>query len=568
MTCGKKHCDNNPTEATRVEHTEVEGRPLCDHPGCDKRVVGTGEQCADGHVQGGLVLQPYQEQALLALRQHGLEGVADAAVASWHRGQAYHPPTLPLEANLQRALTLGNREAEMLARATGRSTGAPPTSTSSRNLTQLSDGEFRDIRDRAIDWQYLTVLQEGMATKSKGEDWLIAQYNLTRAAAHQVLNHIEAHDHSFRIARDHVQWVNRERPAPTELPGFALHPTPAPASGQPHPPTTPQHVAAVFAVTEGEWAVLSGEQQLDRSAALRNSRLLRAQGKAFLHAPQAASREVNQEGFRQALTRLHMALHWAQHAQDDTAVTESRELLLAVERAWQQYTVPPTSQQELLASAQKCVEQGWQDAQRHDRPALPALAQALAACALDNSKEGRLLAGEVCRDLGYYALYPRNPNRSAATAQAWFTQAVATAQREKNPAATVLALESRADAHRARLDLGAALADLEAARDLDRQSEQSDRCELLEWKIAGTRRTIANVRLDMPTRADELRGQTLYYSDEDTGRRRRWGIVREETAEGKVRVYNPNDKSSFEVASADLLDWMQQLKVYRKKRQP
>lgn len=52
MTCGKKHCNNAPTEATKVDHAEVEGRPLCDHPGCNKRVVGTGERCADGHVQG------------------------------------------------------------------------------------------------------------------------------------------------------------------------------------------------------------------------------------------------------------------------------------------------------------------------------------------------------------------------------------------------------------------------------------------------------------------------------------------------------------------------------------
>lgn len=52
MTCGKNHKDNCPTEATGVDHAEVEGRPLCDHAGCDKRVVGTGERCADGHVQG------------------------------------------------------------------------------------------------------------------------------------------------------------------------------------------------------------------------------------------------------------------------------------------------------------------------------------------------------------------------------------------------------------------------------------------------------------------------------------------------------------------------------------
>lgn len=52
MTCGKKHCQNAPTEATRVDHAEVEGRPLCDHPGCDQRVVGDGTRCVDGHVQG------------------------------------------------------------------------------------------------------------------------------------------------------------------------------------------------------------------------------------------------------------------------------------------------------------------------------------------------------------------------------------------------------------------------------------------------------------------------------------------------------------------------------------
>lgn len=84
MTCGKKHCDNNPAEATRVDHTEVDGRPPCDHPGCNQRVVGDGTQCAAGHVQGRVAFAPLyaalqrsgQEVAKLAqeLREHVAPG--------------------------------------------------------------------------------------------------------------------------------------------------------------------------------------------------------------------------------------------------------------------------------------------------------------------------------------------------------------------------------------------------------------------------------------------------------------------------------------------------------------
>lgn len=49
MTCGKKHCDNNPTEATRVEHTEVEGLLRCRLPRCNCRVIGN--ECTAGHIQ-------------------------------------------------------------------------------------------------------------------------------------------------------------------------------------------------------------------------------------------------------------------------------------------------------------------------------------------------------------------------------------------------------------------------------------------------------------------------------------------------------------------------------------
>lgn len=40
-----------PGEETRVGPEEVDGRPICDHPGCGKRLRGDGT-CVDGHVQG------------------------------------------------------------------------------------------------------------------------------------------------------------------------------------------------------------------------------------------------------------------------------------------------------------------------------------------------------------------------------------------------------------------------------------------------------------------------------------------------------------------------------------
>lgn len=63
MTCGKKHCDA-PTEATKVDPAEVEGRPLCDHAGCDQRVIGDGSKCAAGHGQGLAVLPEPEEDAV------------------------------------------------------------------------------------------------------------------------------------------------------------------------------------------------------------------------------------------------------------------------------------------------------------------------------------------------------------------------------------------------------------------------------------------------------------------------------------------------------------------------
>lgn len=75
MTCGKKHSDNAPTEATKVDPAEVEGRPLCDRPGCDKRVVGEGRECAAGHVQGQ-GLSPAELPALFR------------AVAEWRQSSA------------------------------------------------------------------------------------------------------------------------------------------------------------------------------------------------------------------------------------------------------------------------------------------------------------------------------------------------------------------------------------------------------------------------------------------------------------------------------------------------
>lgn len=61
MTCGKAHCQNAPTDATRVDPAEVEGRPVCDHPGCNRRVVGDGAYCADGHAQGAAPSRPLNQ---------------------------------------------------------------------------------------------------------------------------------------------------------------------------------------------------------------------------------------------------------------------------------------------------------------------------------------------------------------------------------------------------------------------------------------------------------------------------------------------------------------------------
>lgn len=50
MTCGDKFNKNCPTGGSKVDPTEVEGRRLCNHPGCGKPLLGSGE-CVDGHRQ-------------------------------------------------------------------------------------------------------------------------------------------------------------------------------------------------------------------------------------------------------------------------------------------------------------------------------------------------------------------------------------------------------------------------------------------------------------------------------------------------------------------------------------
>lgn len=47
MTCGKKHQDNCPTDGTKVDPTEVEGRPRCRNPLCRRRLQ------PDGHCSRG-----------------------------------------------------------------------------------------------------------------------------------------------------------------------------------------------------------------------------------------------------------------------------------------------------------------------------------------------------------------------------------------------------------------------------------------------------------------------------------------------------------------------------------
>lgn len=86
MTCGKKHCDNAPTEVTKVDPAEVEGRSLCDHPWCGKRVVGDGTRCADGHVQGAARGGPTPEEDV-ALLTGVLDKLEQAAAVPGSREQ-------------------------------------------------------------------------------------------------------------------------------------------------------------------------------------------------------------------------------------------------------------------------------------------------------------------------------------------------------------------------------------------------------------------------------------------------------------------------------------------------
>lgn len=70
MTCGDRFNKNCPTGGTRVAPEEADGRPLCDHPGCGKRLQGDGT-CVDGHVQGvasrpGTADMGWEDSVLLA----------------------------------------------------------------------------------------------------------------------------------------------------------------------------------------------------------------------------------------------------------------------------------------------------------------------------------------------------------------------------------------------------------------------------------------------------------------------------------------------------------------------
>lgn len=62
MNCSDKFRRIHAGEGTKVEPDEVDGRPICDHPGCGKRLQGDG-RCVEGHVQGAPVT--FSEQELL-----------------------------------------------------------------------------------------------------------------------------------------------------------------------------------------------------------------------------------------------------------------------------------------------------------------------------------------------------------------------------------------------------------------------------------------------------------------------------------------------------------------------
>ncbi len=94
------------------------------------------------------------------------------------------------------------------------------------NFTQLTPEKYDEIKQAAIDWQYLVVVNHGMARKSDCEAWLMPRYGIDHYTARQITNDITSGDRYFLCGRDGVQWnqyvANRRAPTLEDYPDFVM----------------------------------------------------------------------------------------------------------------------------------------------------------------------------------------------------------------------------------------------------------------------------------------------------------------------------------------------------------
>lgn len=110
MNCSDKFRKRMRTsgDPIKVEPEEVAGRPLCDHAGCNKPLLGTGK-CVDGHVQG--------VERRIAAQREGLEALLCVTTSLRKRGLPAQQWVDPQVAAAQRALHAADAGADVAVAA-------------------------------------------------------------------------------------------------------------------------------------------------------------------------------------------------------------------------------------------------------------------------------------------------------------------------------------------------------------------------------------------------------------------------------------------------------------------
>lgn len=83
----------------------------------------------------------------------------------------------------------------------------------------MTEDQYNEIKQAAIDWQYLVASGGGIARKSDCEAWMIAHfahYDLDEFTARHITNQITEGPRYFMCARDGTTWQElvAGRPAP------------------------------------------------------------------------------------------------------------------------------------------------------------------------------------------------------------------------------------------------------------------------------------------------------------------------------------------------------------------